>query len=112
MGVLDDALAHPQRQIQPAKAGIALLEPGDDAQRVQIMVEAQAICRAGTGRGPFRRRGQRADGRCRAPAPAPRPAPHSAPARGCHGAGNLRHFQRMGQAAAKVVRRRIAGQAA
>ena len=41
-GVLDDALAHAQGQVQPAKAGIALLEPGDDAQGVQIVVEAQA----------------------------------------------------------------------
>ena len=42
-GVLDDAFAHAQRQIQAAKARVALLEPGDNAQGVQIVVEAEQI---------------------------------------------------------------------
>ena len=41
--VLHDALAHGERKIQPAKRRIALLEPRDDAQRVQVVVEAEAV---------------------------------------------------------------------
>ncbi len=41
--MLDDAFAHAQREIQSGESNVALLEDGDDAQRVQIMVEAQAM---------------------------------------------------------------------
>ena len=40
--MLDDALAHFERQIQPGKTRVALLEILDDAQRVQVVVEALA----------------------------------------------------------------------
>ena len=42
-GVLYDPLAHGKRQIQPAKGRVALLKPGNDAQSVKIMVEAQPM---------------------------------------------------------------------
>ncbi len=42
-GVLDDAFAHGQREVEAAKAGVALLKPGDDAQGMQVVVEAKAI---------------------------------------------------------------------
>ena len=41
--VLDDALAHAQRQIESAMRGVPLLEVLDDAQRVNIVVEAAAV---------------------------------------------------------------------
>ena len=103
VGVLDDAFADAKGQVEAAKAGIALLKPGDDAQGVQVVVEAQAVSRAGSGREPFRRRGRRADGRCRGPGPGPRPARRSGRGRAASGAGDLRHFQGMRQAAAEVV---------
>ena len=40
--VLDDAFAHAAREIQAAKSGITNLEVLDDAQRVEVVVEAQA----------------------------------------------------------------------
>ena len=33
----------PRVRLRPRKAGVALLEPGDDAQGVQVVVEAQAM---------------------------------------------------------------------
>ena len=41
--VLDDALARPQRQVQPSVARIALLKTLDDAQRVKIVIEPQTV---------------------------------------------------------------------
>ena len=40
--VLDDPFAHAEGQIQAAKGGITNLEIFDDAQRVQVVIEAQA----------------------------------------------------------------------
>ena len=41
-GMLDDALTHLERQVQPGETRVALLETLDDAQRVEVMVEALA----------------------------------------------------------------------
>ncbi len=41
--VLDDSFAHAQRQVQPAMRRVALLEVLHDAQRVQVVVEAQPV---------------------------------------------------------------------
>ena len=41
--VFDDALAHFESQIQPAKGGVALLEIFHDAQSVQVVVEEKAV---------------------------------------------------------------------
>ena len=40
--MLHDAFAHFERQVQPGKAGVALLEALHDAQSVQVVVEAVA----------------------------------------------------------------------
>ena len=40
--MLDDALADFERQVQAGKASVALLEYLDDAQRVEIVIEAVA----------------------------------------------------------------------
>ena len=42
-GVLDDALAHAEGEIESRVGGVALFEVLDDAQRVQVVVEAQAV---------------------------------------------------------------------
>ena len=42
-GVLDDALANGESEIQPAKCRIALFEAGDDAQRMQVVIETEAM---------------------------------------------------------------------
>ncbi len=41
--MLDDALAHLEGEVQPREIEVALLELLDDAQRVQIVVEAVAV---------------------------------------------------------------------
>jgi len=41
--VLDDALTDTERQVEAAVGGIALLEVFDDAQGVQVVVEAEAM---------------------------------------------------------------------
>ncbi len=41
VGVLDDAFADGQGQVEAAKGGVALLKPGDDAQGVEVVVEAE-----------------------------------------------------------------------
>jgi hypothetical protein len=40
-GVLDDAFADGEGEVEAAKGGVALLEPGDDAQGVEVVVEAR-----------------------------------------------------------------------
>ena len=42
-GVLDDALAHGEREVQAAMARVALLKALHDAQGVQVVVKAQAV---------------------------------------------------------------------
>ncbi len=42
-GVLDDALAHLKSEVQPGKVQVALFELLDDAQRVEVVVEAVAV---------------------------------------------------------------------
>src|SRR5580704_4722101 len=46
--VLDDALAHFESQVEPAKSRITLLEILHDAQRVQVMVEEKAMSAHGS----------------------------------------------------------------
>ena len=110
VGVLDDSFAHGQGQVQAAKARVALLKPGDDAQGVQVVVEAepeaaQALVEslfAGVAKGRMadvvgqrKRLGQF----------------HIQPQRPGHGARDLGDLKGMREAAAKVVRRGIGGQA-
>src|ERR1700747_632645 len=41
--VLDDAFAHAEGEIEAGKSDIALLESGDNAKRVQIVVETETV---------------------------------------------------------------------
>jgi ribose transport system substrate-binding protein len=100
--VLDDAFADAEREIEAAERSVAFLKPGHDAQRVEIVIEAQppgAQClvqRLFAGMTEWRvayvvdqrkRLGQigiQAEG-------------------GGHGSRNLSYFQRMREAAAEVV---------
>src|ERR1700690_1745820 len=41
--MLHNAFADGERQIEPAKSRIALFKPGDNAQRVEIVVEAESM---------------------------------------------------------------------
>ncbi len=108
--VLHNPLADGQRQIQPAKGRIALLEPGDDAQRVQVVVEAEAVRAKGAvegllagmaeGRMPEVVRQRKRLGQLRIQ-----------PQRRSHGARDLRHLERVREAAAEVVGEPFGGQA-
>src|SRR5579871_5562043 len=101
-GVLDDAFAHLESQVQAGEGGIALLEILDDAQSVEVMVEEVAV-RAHSGVESFFAgvaEGGMAD------------VVHQGESfdqvnieiklRG-DGAGNLRHFDGVSQAIAEVV---------
>ena len=102
--MLDDPLAHAQRQVQPAMRRIALLKVLDDAQRMQVVVEAQPM--------PLQALIQRALARV-----AKRRMPDVVhqrqrlrqvlvqPQRLGHAARNLHHLNRVRQPAAEVVRR-------
>lgn len=41
--MLDDALAHCEGEIEAAKCGVALFEPSDDAEGVQVVIETEAV---------------------------------------------------------------------
>ena len=41
--VLDDAFADGEGEIETAEGGIPLFKPGDNAQRVQVVIEAEAV---------------------------------------------------------------------
>jgi hypothetical protein len=41
--VLDDAFADSQRQVQSAKSRVPFLEPGNNAQRVKVVVKSQTM---------------------------------------------------------------------
>ena len=48
--VLEDAFARLEREVQPAKARVAVLELIDDAQRLQVVLEAAEVAHAGVER--------------------------------------------------------------
>ncbi len=100
--VLDDPFAYAEGQIQPAKSGITNLEVFHDAQRVQVVVEAQSKFPHGLVQRPF---AGMPEGRM--------PNVMHQRQRFRHvlvqlqrvgdGARNLRHFHGVGEPAAKVV---------
>ena len=51
--MLDDAFANAEGEVEPAKGRIALFKPGDDAQGVQVVVEAEAVGAQGVVEGFF-----------------------------------------------------------
>jgi hypothetical protein len=109
-GVLDNAFAHAEGEVEAAKGDITLLEPRDDAEGVQVVVEAQAECLervvqslfSGVAEGRVADVVGQGQGLCQLHI--------QAQDRG-QGAGDLGDFQGVGEAAAEVVGRRIAGQA-
>ena len=100
--MLDDAFAYFEGQIQPAKGRIALLEVLDDAQRMQIVIEEEPMLAHGASSAfsPAWPKGgcpmsctrasasTRSTFRCE---------------RGCDGARDLRDFDGVGQAVAKMI---------
>ena len=101
-GVLDDAFADFEGQVQAAEGGVALLEIFDDAKSVQIVVEDQAVLAHGGVQRFFARVAERrmAD------------VVHQGQGFGeidieiqgsGDGAGDLRDFERVGEAVAEVV---------
>ena len=44
--MLEDALAHLEREVQPGKLGVSLLELVDHAQRLQVVLEAAVLAHA------------------------------------------------------------------
>ena len=100
--VLDDALAHAERKVEPAMRGIALLEVLDDAQRMKIVVEAatmplEALVQRALAGVAKRRMADVVNQRQRL-----RQILVQAKRRG-DGAGDLRDLNGVGQPAAKVV---------
>ena len=101
--VLDDALAHAQRQVQPAMRRVPLLEVLHDAQRMKVVIEAQpmplqAFVQRSLARVPKRRMPDVVHQRQRLRQVLVQPQ------RLGHAARNLHHLNRVRQAAAKVVR--------
>jgi len=100
--VLDDAFADPKCQVQSAEAGVALFKAGDDAQGVQVVVEAQTVLPKGCVESLFAGVAKRwmADvvdqrqgfGKCRVESE-----------HGSGRAGDLGDLKRVGQAAADVI---------
>ncbi len=108
--VLHDAFADGERQVEAAKGGIALLEPGDDTQGVEIVVEGEAVSPKGAveslfagvakGRMPDVVRQSQGFSKLRIESKS-----------NSHGARNLRDLERVGEAAAEVVGEAFDGQA-
>ena len=106
--MLHDALAHCESEIEPAKRRIALLEPGDDAQGMEVVIEAEPVTAqsfveclfAGVAKGRMayvvsERQGLGefvVEAEC-----------------GGDGTGDLRDFECVRQAAAEVIARVVAG---
>ena len=100
--VLDDAFAHFESEIQPAKAGVADFKIFDDAQRVQIVVEEESMLPHG---GIERFFAGMAEGRMPDVVNQGKSLDqvHVEAKRARDGAGDLRHFEGVGQAIAEVV---------
>ncbi len=54
-------------EVETAEGGRALLEPCDDAQGMEVVVEAEAVGLEGAVESFLGRRGRRVGGRCRGP---------------------------------------------
>jgi len=52
-GVLDDAFAYGEGEVEAGESGVALLEAGDDAEGVEVVVEAEAVDTEGGVEGLF-----------------------------------------------------------
>src|SRR5450432_1575971 len=102
MRVLDDAFAYFESEIQSAKAGVPDLEILNNAQRVQIVVEEKSVLSHGCVQSFFT---GVAEGRVAHVVHQGKSFNkiHVQSELGCDGAGNLRHFNGVGQTIAEVV---------
>ena len=91
-----------KRQVQAVERRVALLEAIDDAQALQVVLEAAVLGACSRAARPGRR-GRTACGRGRAPARSPRPGLRSARSAARDRAADLRHFERVRQARAEQV---------
>ncbi len=109
-GMLDDAFAHAERQVEPAERGVALFKPGDDAKRVQVVIKAEPAGAQGVVERLFA--GMTERGMAYVVDQGERLGQIGVQAQGRgHGPRDLRHFKRVRQAAAEVVSGVIAGKA-
>jgi hypothetical protein len=108
--MLDDALAHGECEVEATEGGIALFEPGDDAEGMQVVVESERVLVKGCVEGLFAcvAEGRVADivGECEGVGEFVVKAES-----GGDGAGDLGDFEGVGEAAAEVVAGQIAGDA-
>src|SRR5205807_8854367 len=101
--VLDDAFANPQRQVKPAMRGVTVLKVLDDAECVDVVVESAAMTlEAAVERALTRvRKGRVAD----VVNQRKRLRQIFVDAKRCgDGPGDLRYLNRVGEAAAKMIR--------
>src|SRR4051794_20971499 len=108
--MLDDAFAHGEGEIEAAEGGIALLEPGDDAKSVQVVIEAQAVVAEGLIERLFAgvAEGWMADVVCEGE----RFGEFGVEAESVgNGSGDLGDFEGVGEAAAEVIAWKFAGEA-
>ena len=109
-GVLDDAFADGEGEVESAKGWVALFKPGDDAQGVEVVVEAEAVGLergvegffAGVAKGRVADVVDQGEGFSELRIEAEGAG---------QGARDLGDFKRVGEAAAEVVAGRVAGQA-
>ena len=108
--VLDDAFTHREGEVEAAPGGIALFKPGDDAECVQVVVEAEAMVAQGGIERLFAgmAKGRMTDvvGQGEGLGEFAIQAQSAARVR-----GNLGHFKRVGEPAAKVVAGQVAREA-
>ncbi len=91
-----------QVRLSPSKSAIAMFELGDEPERMGIVVEAAEFV-AWPRSAPPRRHGRTACDPDRAPAPRASARSSSSASTPRHGAGDLRHFQRMGEPRAVII---------
>ena len=101
-GVLDDAFANAEGEVEAAEPGVAFFEGGDDAQGVQVVIEAEAVGAQGFVEGCFPgvAKGRMADvvdqGQRLSQGDVE-------PQSGGYGAGDLGDFEGVGETAAGVI---------
>ena len=108
--VFHDAFADGQRKIEPAKRRIALLKPGDDAQRMKVVIEAQAVSAEGAVEGFLAgvAKGRMPD----IVGQSQRFGKFHIQSQSCgHGARDLRDFESVGETTAEMVGKPFGGQA-
>ena len=109
-GVLDDALADAEGEVEAGEAGVAVLKAGDDAEGVEVVVEAEGVGAEGFVEGLFAGVAEGGVADVVDKSEGFRELGVEAEDLG-GGAGDLSDFERVGEAAADVVAfRRAAGE--